>query len=166
LTSWNEFFFTPRSPLPLGLFRILYGAMVIATLLLLRPDWLTWYGTHAWTTLPVMQRIEPGTRLNLFTLLPQNDAWIEALFWVLLASAVLLMLGFLTRINSVIVFLCLTSVHQRNLYITHGGDTFLRVAGFFLMFAPAGAALSIDRLLRIRRGEETDFPSSRHGRSA
>ena len=34
------------------------------------------------------------------------------------------------------------------------GDTFLRVAGFFLIFAPAGAALSVDRLLRVWRGRE------------
>jgi hypothetical protein len=54
-----------------------------------------------------------------------------------------------------IVFLCLTSIHQRNLYINHGGDTFLRVAGFFLIFAPAGAAFSIDRFIRVRKGKES-----------
>jgi hypothetical protein len=71
----------------------------------------------------------------------------------LLASAILLTIGFLTRLNSVVVFLGLASIHQRNVYILHGGDTFLRVAGFFLIFAPAGAALSIDRLIRIWRGK-------------
>jgi hypothetical protein len=30
----------------------------------------------------------------------------------------------------------------------------LRIAGFFLIFAPAGAALSLDRLIRVRRGLE------------
>jgi hypothetical protein len=75
-------------------------------------------------------------------------------FWVILASAILLTIGFLTRLNTIIVFLGLASIQQRNLYMTHGGDTFLRVAGFFLMFAPAGAALSMDRLLRILRGRE------------
>src|SRR6516164_2508385 len=53
-----------------------------------------------------------------------------------------------------LVFLCLTSIQQRNLYITHGGDTFLRLAGFFLIFAPAGADFSVDRLIRIRRGKQ------------
>ncbi|HEY3738436.1 MAG TPA: HTTM domain-containing protein, partial [Bryobacteraceae bacterium] len=37
-------------------------------------------------------------------------------------------------------------------YITHAGDTFLRVSGFFLMFAPAGAAYSMDRLIGLWRG--------------
>jgi vitamin K-dependent gamma-carboxylase-like protein len=156
--SWNRFFFAKQSPTPIALFRIVYGLLVIATLLLLRPDWLNWYGTHAWISLPTMQTVEPGTRLNLFTIIPQTDGWIGAFFWIFLASAILLTAGFLTRANSVIVFLCLTSVHQRNLFITHGGDTFLRVTGFFLMFAPAGAALSLDRLIRIWRGKEGVIP--------
>src|SRR6516164_5819746 len=54
-----------------------------------------------------------------------------------------------------LVFLCLTSIQQRNLYITHGGDTFLRLAGFFLIFAPAGAALSLDRLIGMWRGKDS-----------
>lgn len=152
--SWNRFFFSVESPVPVCLFRIFYGIMVLTTIVLLRPDWLNWYGTHAWISLPTIQRMEPGTRLNLFALLPQDDAWIQALFWVFAVSAVFLTLGFLTRLSSVLVFLCLASIDQRNLYILHGGDTFLRVAGFFLMFAPAGAALSVDRLLRVWRGRE------------
>ncbi len=101
-----------------------------------------------------MTTMEPGVRLNLFTVMPQNNHWITAFFWVFLAFTVLLTIGFWTRLSSAVVFLCLTSMQQRNLFITHGGDTFLRVAGFFLIFAPAGAALSVDRLIRIRRGRE------------
>jgi hypothetical protein len=157
--AWNAFFFAPQSPLPIALFRIVYGLLVIATLTLLRPDWLTWYGPHAWVSLSTMHTLEPGTRLNLFAVIPQTDAWINTLFWIFLGSAILLTIGFLTRLNSLLVFLCLASIHQRNVYILHAGDTFLRVAGFFLIFAPAGAALSldrltIDRLIRIWRGKE------------
>jgi Vitamin K-dependent gamma-carboxylase len=154
LKAWNAFFFEPRSPIPVSLFRIFYGFMVVATLLLLRPDWLAWYGTHAWVTLTTMRLVEPGPRLNLFTVIPESDSWVEALFWVSLISAVMLTIGFLTRLNAVIVFVCLASIQQRNLYILHGGDKFLRVAGFFLMFAPAGAAFSLDRVIRVWRGKE------------
>ncbi|MFZ3216874.1 MAG: HTTM domain-containing protein [Candidatus Acidiferrales bacterium] len=140
--------------MPVALFRIVYGVLIIATLVLLHPDWLNWYGTHAWVSLETARTLEPGVRLNLFAVIPQRDSWIAALFWVFLGSAVLLTLGFLTRFNSLLVYICLTSIHQRNLYINHGGDTFLRVAGFFLIFAPAGAALSVDRLIRVWRGKE------------
>ena len=154
LNAWNNFFFAPQSPVAVCLFRILYGIVVIANLLLLRPDWLNWYGTHGWVTLATMSHVEPGVRLNLFKVMPQSDSWIDAFFWVFLSFTVLLALGLMTRISSVLVFLCLTSIHQRNLFINHGGDTFLRVAGFFLMFAPAGAALSLDRLVRHWLGRE------------
>lgn len=154
LRAWDDFFFAETSPLPIAVFRILYGGVVIATLLLLRPDWLAWYGVHSWVTLPTMLKVEPGARLNLFAVMPQSNAWINGLFWFFLTSAVLLMVGFCTRLNSVVVFVCLASVQQRNLYMLHGGDTFLRLSSFFLMFAPAGAALSVDRLIRRWRGRE------------
>ena len=153
--AWDSFFFTPRSPLPIALFRILYGLCVSATLVLLHGDWLNWFGVHSWIPFPTMMRAEPGVRIDLFAVIPQDDRWIAACFWVFLGFAVLLTAGLWTRFSSVAVFLCLTSMQQRNLLILHSGDVFLRVAGFFLMFAPAGAALSLDRLIRVRSGKET-----------
>ena len=44
--AWEKFFFAPQSPLPIALFRILYGACVSVTLILLHSDWLDWYGVH------------------------------------------------------------------------------------------------------------------------
>ncbi|MGA7318623.1 MAG: deoxyribonuclease HsdR, partial [Silvibacterium sp.] len=142
--AWNSFFFTPRSPLPVALFRILFGICVSMTLILLHSDWLNWFGVHAWVLEDTMKVIEPGPRINLVTLLPQNDHWITGFFWLSLAFAVLLTVGLWTRISSIVVFVCVVSIDQRALLIMHGGDTFLRITGFFLMFAPAGAALSLD----------------------
>ncbi|HEY2018219.1 MAG TPA: HTTM domain-containing protein [Bryobacteraceae bacterium] len=152
--AWNRFFFEAVSPVPIALFRIVFGLVVLADVLLLRPDWLTWFGPRGLVTLETMQHLEPGPRLNLFTLLPQTDFWANAVFWVLLASAVFLALGLFTRASSVLVFVLLASIHQRNLFITNSGDTLMRVSAFFLMFAPAGAALSLDRLRRIWQGRE------------
>jgi hypothetical protein len=151
---WDDFFFTPQSPLPIAWFRFLYGICVCVTLLVLHGDWLNWYGVHGWVSLQAMQQVEPGIRLNLFTLMPQDDRWIAAFFWVFLLFALMLTAGLWTRLSSIIVFACLASIHQRNLLILQGGDVFLRVAGFFLIFAPAGAALSVDLWIRRRRGSE------------
>jgi Vitamin K-dependent gamma-carboxylase len=153
--AWNRFFFAPQSPVPLALFRIFYGICVSITILLLHADWLDWYGVRGWARLSSIRQIEPGMRLNLFTVMPQDDRWIGDFFWFCLLCALLVTLGVFTRVSSIALFLCLTSMDQRNLLLLHGGDTFLRVAGFFLMFAPAGAALSIDRLVRLRRGQES-----------
>jgi Vitamin K-dependent gamma-carboxylase len=152
--AWDHFFFSPQSPVPIGLFRIFWGICVFVKILLLHSDWLNWYGVHGWVTLQTMQVVEPGIRLNLFTVMPQDDRWIAAFFWVFLGCVLLLTMGLWTRLLTVVVFLCLTSIDQRNLLMLHGGDTFLRCAGFFLMFAPAGAAFSLDRLIAIRRGKQ------------
>ena len=154
LAAWNRFFFEPQSPLNIGAFRIIYGLLVSTTILLMHADWLAWYGPHSWITAATIHVVEPGTRINLFDILPATDSAITAFFWIFLAAALCLTAGFCTRASSIVVYLCLTSIDQRNLFILHGGDTFLRVAGFFLIFAPAGAALSVDRLMRIRRGVE------------
>ncbi len=156
--AWESFFFTPQSPLPIALFRILYGICVSATLLLLYPDWREWLGIHAWFSEETMKVIEPGPRINLFTVFPQNDHWVTGFFWFSLTFAILLTVGLWTRVSSVVVFLCFVSIQQRALLIAHGGDKFLRVAGFFLMFAPAGAALSLDRVIRVRRRLEGPVP--------
>ncbi len=149
--AWERFFFDPQSPTPIAVFRILYGFCVTVTLIMLHSEWLDWFGVHSWVTLQTMSQVEPGVRLNLFTVMPPNDTWIAAFFWIFLGFAILLTIGLWTRLSSIVVFVCLASIQQRNLYILHGGDVFLRVTGFFLMFAPAGAALSIDRLIRVRR---------------
>lgn len=151
--AWNQFFFAPRSPTPVCLFRVLFGVLALADFLLLRPDWLAWFGPRGMTTLETMHRLEPGTRIDLFTLL-HSDFQVKALFWLAVISAVCLSAGFLTRASSIGVFLCLVSINERALYAMNSGDSLLRVTGFWLMFAPAGAAFSIDRLIRLRRGKE------------
>jgi hypothetical protein len=146
-----EYFLKPVSPYPLGLFRILFGLCVCATLLLLHSDWLAWFGVRGWISMETIGRAESGLRFNIFALLPHDDRWIAPLYWLLLGSSIALTIGLGTRLNSIIVYLGLNSLNQRNPLTLHGGDTFLRAAGFFLMFAPSGAALSLDYLLTNRR---------------
>ncbi len=152
--GWNEFFFTPQSATPVALYRIIYGLLIIADLAMLHEDWLTWFGVDGFVRLDTLLKMGPRRNLGLFWFIPADDAWVQAFFWVFLLFAVFLTVGFLSRFSSVAVFVCLSSMLRRNGYILHSGDTLLRATGFFLMFAPTGAALSIDRLLRIWRGRE------------
>ena len=159
--AWNDFFFTPQSTMPLSLFRIAWGLCVMGTLLLAHGDWLQWYGVHSWITAATQHILEPGTRLNLFSLLPADDSWISAFYWISLACAFLTTIGLWTRLSMPLTFLCLASIHQRNLIILHGGDTFLRVAGFFLIFSPSGNTLSLDAFLKRRRHPQSPHSQSR-----
>jgi hypothetical protein len=151
---WNEFFFQPQSPVPISIFRILISLIVLVDLALLRSDWLTWFGPRGLVPLAASQQVEQGPRLNVFAFLPQTEFWSNAIFYALAISAMFLCIGLFTRASSIAVFVLIASLHQRNLFITNSGDTLLRCSLFFLMFAPAGAALSLDRLRHIWSGKE------------
>ena len=62
--AWNEFFFAPQSPVPIALFRILYGAVLIANLLLLWPEWPAWYGAVRFHALASMSHGSTGLLLS------------------------------------------------------------------------------------------------------
>ena len=135
-SSWDAFFFTPQPATPIALYRILYGLIIIADLILLHGDWLTWFGANGFVRLETLRKLSPGINISLLKIIPQGDAWIEGFFWVTMVFAVCLTVGFKSRLSSVAVFICFSSMYRRNSFILHSGDTLLRACGFFLMFAP------------------------------
>ena len=154
IRAWNEFFFEPQSPTPICLFRVLYGLLALANFILLRPDWLTWFGTRGIYTLDTMRKFEPGTRINLFVFLP-NDLCDPGILLVR-RNFGRLCHGRVCR-REPAAWLCFSAsrhIDQRALFAMHSGDTLLRVTGFWVMFAPAGAAFSVDRLMRLWKGKE------------
>lgn len=154
VTAWNRFFFTPQRPNVLALYRIAFAAIVLLNLFLSHPDWLTWFGENGLLTMHSL----PGraARLNIFAIWPHDDTAIAALFWIVAIFAGFLLVGFMSRTSSVIVFAALLSLHKRNPMILSGADTLLRLDAFFMVFAPTGAALSVDRLIRKARGKSKD----------
>ncbi len=150
--AWNKFFFTPQRPTVLALYRIVFSAIVLLDLFLLYPDWLTWFGEDGLLTMNSVQGTSRGAQLGIFAVWPHNNRAIMALFWFIVVFAALMLVGWMSRASSVVVFAALLSLHNRNPMILSGGDTLLRLDAFFLMFAPTGAALSVDRLIRGYRG--------------
>jgi len=71
---------------------------------------------------------------------------VGALFAVQALVAVALLVGYRTRIASVLVWLLWASLHARMPLVLNGGDTLLRLVLFWAMFAPMGARFSVDAL--------------------
>ncbi|HLK68171.1 MAG TPA: HTTM domain-containing protein [Bryobacteraceae bacterium] len=145
----ERFFFAPQRPTALAVYRIVFAAIVLLNLFLSYSDWLVWFGSGGILTLDSL----PGrsARFGVFALWPHSDAAVMLLFWIIALFAGFLLVGFLSRTSSVVVFLALLSLHKRNPMILSGGDVLLRLDAFFLMFAPCGAALSMDRWIRQHR---------------
>lgn len=77
------------------------------------------------------------------------------MFGVILA-AVCVALGLATRLSSVVMWVLLVSVHRRSPYVLNGGDFLLQAAALYLMLMPAGVRLSLDQVIRRRRGIDVD----------
>lgn len=152
--GWNRYFFEPSPVTTVAVFRILFGALILAYGALLAPDLLTWFGQDGAISPATMRRYLVGPRLSVFPLLASGDSSVYLAFGALMVSAFSLMIGFRTRLASILVFVLLVSFHHRNTFILNSGDSVLRVLSFLLIFTHAGAELSVDRLIRVRRGLE------------
>lgn len=151
--AWNRFFFEPIPATSIAVYRILYGIMVLVY------AWYVWREFSMWVIEPGVVSSEAvasltGPVFSVFPYLPAGNGWVIGFFWIFVGAAVSLTLGFQTRLCTFIVFLALVSLQHRNPFMLNGGFVFLRLASFFLLFSHAGAELSVDRWLRVRRGLE------------
>jgi len=167
--DWNRFWFAPVSAVPLGLFRLIFGFWTLVYGLMFFPERFLWFSEKG--VLSAKAALEynstsgaatgqgwgAGYQFNLLTL-PNADHFLTVLFVVYLLAALGLTLGCWTRTNSVLVFLGLSLLHNRDAPIHNSGDTVMIVMSFYLLLSPAGAACSLDRLWRVLRGQEDDAP--------
>ncbi len=159
--DWNEFWFQPISSIPLGMFRLVFGLLVLSYGLLLLPERFVWFGNRGVLPLTDSNAYNGiGAWVQHLDLLAFRgaDHWLSAFFAVFLVAALCLTLGFWTRTSAVIVYLCINTLHSRNAVIHHSGDTVMLVMSAYLVFSSAGAACSLDRLWRIFKGRENDEP--------
>ncbi len=152
IRAWNRFWFAPVSAKPLGAFRILFGLIAIFNVAMMFID------TDYWLTdLGVIQRGEAhelgGPLRHSILYYLRDPVSVRVVLWCTVASAVGLTLGWHTRIMSVIFYVLMLSIHQRNIANASGADVLLMCNAFYLMLAPCGAAYSLDaRRARKRRG--------------
>lgn len=152
---WRNFFFEPQSVLPLAVYRILFGILVLQTALVhIGSSYADWYGTHNVISIETIAKYfwHGNPRFDLLLLLPKDDVWINAYFISYIVAAFFLTIGFATRFSAIWVCLGFISLHNHMPFNINGGDAFLRLESIFLAFSPCGYALSIDNVIRRRRG--------------
>jgi len=133
--------------MPLCLFRIAFGLVALEYCVLIAPELVTFFSdTNGILRIETLKNIFAIPVINLISLLPQADSWLFAFFAVFVLGCLCLTLGLFSRISSVIVYLGLVSFLHRNIFVHHGGEHLMCIAAFWLIFAPTGAALSLDRL--------------------
>lgn len=153
----DRFLFAPVSPYPVAAFRVLFGLLLLQNALFIYPDLLTWLGREGIISYQsVSMGLEKNVVLNIFNFQPGNDTWVLTVFGAYVVASVLLTIGFQTRLASIVVYLYLVSLYHRDPFLLNSGDTLMRSTAFFMMFAPAGGAWSVDHWLR-KRSLEADY---------
>lgn len=99
--------------------------------------------------LPLPALFEHAWNAYFFSFHAMSGLWQFQLFLFLLAFffAILLFIGYRTRLFTFLSWLMLLSLHNRNVLILQGGDDLLRMVLFWAIFIPWGERYSCDRLL-------------------
>jgi hypothetical protein len=154
------FILAPGSALPLALFRIIFGLVTLEYCILVAPELITCFSdTNGILRISTLPNIFAIPVLDLVAQLPPGDGPLVAFFSVFAIACFCLTIGLFSRVSSIIVYLGLVSFLHRNIYVHHGGDHLMGLAAFWMMFAPTGAALSVDRWIKQKRNPSIVIPT-------
>jgi hypothetical protein len=143
---WNTFWFRPEPTSTIAVVRIAFGFVATLWTVSQAPNLVTFYGPAGVLPTPP----EPGTWGWSLLGLSDHAPVLFALWVVTLLGAVGVMIGFRTRLATVLLFVGVLSFERRDPEILNAGDFLLRNLAFYFVFAPAGEALSVDRWRRAR----------------
>lgn len=143
--------------LPLSIFRIFYALFMIKINLDYYPVGHIFFSDNGVFPREVMWSLSRQARISLMDTIGRE--WLVYVFFALHLIIILaLLFGWKTKTASILNFLFILSIHERNLFLLNGADTLVRVMAFWMMFLPAGAYFSVDSLMRrINR-----YKASRH----
>lgn len=145
---------------PLALMRILLGLITLWDLFRRAEELVAWH-----TDLGVLPRaalvdgIARPWRLSLLDMMG-TPGMVGTFFALAAVAAVCLTAGYKTRLANLLTWMAVVSLQERNLGVTDSSDTLFRVLLFWMMFAPAGAAYSLDRALLEKGDSREDPPDS------
>jgi Vitamin K-dependent gamma-carboxylase len=150
IRAWNNFFFRPTSARPLGAIRILFGLLALINLAFCSVDLDYWYtdsglfrGDESWVIAGPYQ----FSPLHFF----QDPTAIRIAFLLTATAAFFLTVGWRTKLMSILFYMGMLSIHNRNLASSSGADVLLLTFAFNLMLCPCGAAYSVDAWLESRK---------------
>lgn len=152
----NSFAIDLRS---IALFRMLLGSVILLDLLLRSRDLSVFY-----TDAGILARgfwIDITHRWMWSFHAVSGDLWWQILLFVAAGLfAVLLIVGYRSKLMAGLSFVLLASLQNRNGLLMQGGDLLLVIMCFWSLFLPLGARYSIDSALRLEHQKDPDFSGS------
>ena len=129
----------------LGVLRIAVGALILIDLIHRSTDMVAHYTDIG--AFPRSAAIENAYSRWTFSLHMMNGTWqVQAVLFVVAAAfAVALMVGYRTRLATIVSWFLLLSLQNRN-WLILPGDNLMRALLFWAIFLPWGARFSVDKI--------------------
>ena len=130
----------------LATFRIGVSFLIILDLILRIPDLIAFYTDQG--ILPrfsLLQNYSNSARFSLYA--TSGEVWfVVLLFLIAFISAFSMLIRYRTRLATVVSWILLLSLHNRNELVLDGGDNLFHIVMFWAMFLPLGQTWSLDSL--------------------
>ncbi|MBX2885390.1 MAG: HTTM domain-containing protein [Granulosicoccus sp.] len=131
----------------LALFRICLGAIILCDVIIRALNLTDFYTDDG-----VIKRSEWLTVLNEYQwslyAISGQPLFAAFLFLITAVAAISLMIGYRTRLSTIVCWIMVLSLVNRNTYVNQGGDDLLCVLVFWAMFLPLGHLWSVDSIRR------------------
>lgn len=159
LKSTDRFFFEPRSLNPLGFFRICIALFCILQLILVYPDLLNIFGEAGYlrrelaeaVILDYQPRLTWATDFLTLHFGIEESKGIYLFTYFFIFCLISLMVGFLTRLMSILCFLIFSMFFGTGSFVVFGADCFALLSLFYCIILPTGRAYSVDNYLFKRK---------------
>ncbi|MFI1887593.1 HTTM domain-containing protein [Streptomyces jumonjinensis] len=136
--------------------RIGYGSLYLIFLLREFPHRHEIWGADSPWTPALAQQLFDQTGWNSILTLSDSRAYFELCYVMALVTSALFMLGWRTRVMSILFALVVTSFHARAIFMTDGGDNLTLLMALYLVLTACGRRWSLDarrdRLKAARAG--------------
>jgi hypothetical protein len=151
--GWDAFWFTPADPTLLGVLRVLTGLMLVYTHAVWGLVLGDFFGPSGWLSERLIRTLqEGGYACSFWWLVPRG--WMWPVYGASMVVLVLFTVGFWTRVTSILAFVVTVSFAHRVPVALFGLDQINGILTLYLAIGPSGRALSLDRWLAIRRGQD------------
>ncbi len=151
---WNDFFFKELPVDGICLFRILIATVATMSFAQDLTCFEDFWGPKGLQSLETFKHTFSGFHFNLFHLLEGNNLSLLIILGLHTLALIGFLIGYKTKLSSIILIISLTSLAQRNIHIQNGADLLLRILILMMCFAPCGNKFSLDSLFARRRGEQ------------
>lgn len=149
---WERFFYGLRGVdgRVLALLRVGFSVLILVHVAALFPDVGMLWSERGVLPLAALGAVAGGSPPTLLAPLSGWEAAPYVAFALLGVHALLLGVGYRTRLQALFVLAWLVSFQNRNPLVTNGQDALLRVTAVLMVLLPCGAAWSVDARRRAR----------------